>query len=44
LILPEVKLHHREKDREGREKRNEKHFQIPVKKEIDIYYPNRQYG
>lgn len=41
LILPEVKLHHREKDREGREKRNKKHFQIPVKEEIEIYHPNR---
>jgi len=39
LLLPEVKLFHREKDRDGREKRKEKHTQIPVKEEIRIYYP-----
>jgi glycosyltransferase involved in cell wall biosynthesis len=41
LILPEVKLHHRERDREGKEKRKEKHALIPVEEEIEIYYPNR---
>ena len=41
LLLPEVKLHHREKDSKAIEKRIEKRIQIPVKEEINTYYPNR---
>lgn len=40
LLLPEVKLHHREKDRDGRKKRKEKYAQIPVEEDIKTYYPN----
>lgn len=40
LILPEVKLHHREKYREEREKRRNKHTEVPIEEEIEIYHPN----
>ena len=40
LIVPEVKLHHREKDKLGKEKRTEKRAQITTADEIEIYYPN----
>ncbi len=40
LFLPEVKLNHREKDKNGMEKRREKRLSIPINEELDIYYPN----
>lgn len=41
LFLPEVKLLHREKDKDGMEKRREKRLSIPIKDELDIYFPNK---
>ncbi len=41
MILPEVKLVHREDKNREEKTRGEKRMGIPVQEEIEIYYPNR---
>lgn len=43
LFLPEVKLIHREKDRNGQKKRLEKRARLSPSEESDIYYPSKEF-